>query len=525
MRFFKKTWLIIALLLAFFACRKSTIATWDVDVVFPILKSELNIKNFFGDTIFKTDNNGLLHLAATRTITAIKLDSLISLPDTTIVTNFTIPAISYTLNAGQFIENVFLQPSELTFSVGNGAQLKTVAIRTGKLKVTYSNGLTEPLRLIYTVPNAVKSGQLFTIDDVIPPGNNSLVKEYSMNGFVFNLKTGNLYNTVIQTYSIQNAGAQPVIIPFGAGVTAEISYADIVPEYAEGFFGQNDIEIKADTTKLDIIKSFTATNFMLADANLEFRILNEFGCEFSGNLSDIKSINGNSIIALSTNQLSNLNINRATRSGSQIYPSVRTTSLLANNSNIVPFLSNLPDKLTYKGNITVNPLGNLSGYNDFAYYNTGIKVLADIDIPLKYNANSFKLVSTTKIDFGNVTQLDNVNYGQFIISALNGYPFSAKLQAFILDKNGIILDSLFVNGLNTIAGGSVNNLNEVIASSSTKINVPLTQEKIQHLKSAEQVRIETVFIMPPNPPEIKILENYLIDLNLVAELNYTAKRK
>lgn len=515
----------MTLLLVIYACRKSTVASWDVDVVIPVVNGQLNIKNFFGDSIFKTDNTGLLNLAVTRTITAIKMDSLVRLPDTTIVTNFTIPAISYSLLPGEYVPSGLLQPSDLTFSVSNGAEIEYIYIRSGKLKVTYSNGLTQPLKLSYFVPNANKNGQIFTIQDSIPPGTNSLVKEYDMSGYSFNLMTGALYNTIKQTYSLQNVGTSSVNIPFGAGVKAEISYSKIIPEYVEGYFGKHDIDIAADTSRLDIIKSFGATNFQLSDASLVFKILNEFGCEFTGNLFNIKSINGSSVVALNTTQLSNLNINSATKAGQLIYPSVRTTSLLSGNSNIVPFLSNLPDKLTYQGNIKVNPLGNLSGYNDFAFYNTGIKVLADINIPMRFKADQFKLTSNTKIDFANVTQLDNVNYGEFVISALNGYPFSAKLQAYLLDENGTVIDSLFVNGSNVLSRGNLDNQNVVVSSSSTTLRIPLDERKIESLKKSDQIRLETYFIMPPNPPDIKIYENYKIDIGIVAELNYRAKRK
>src|SRR6185369_5406780 len=160
----------------------------------------------------------------------------------------------------------------------------------------------------------------------------------------------------------------------------------------------SDIDVPLDTARLDIIKTFTASNFALSEGSFNFKVLNEFGCEFTGTFSNIKSINGSSVFPLTTNQLANLNINGSTRAGNTIFPSIKTISLTGTNSNILNFLSNLPDKLSYQGNIRVNPNGNW-GFSDYAYYNTGIKVLADINIPLKFTANYFKLASTTKIDF------------------------------------------------------------------------------------------------------------------------------
>lgn len=531
MRFFKKAACFLIGILVFISCRKSNVASWDVDLVLPVVSSELNIKNFLGDSIFKADNTGLLNLTVTRTLTAIKLDSLIKLPDTTIVNSFTLPVFNATLQPGDVLPTT--PPTPLTFSVGNGAALKRIDVRTGSITVTFSNTTNQPLDIVYQLPGTLKYGQKFTISETVPapvaPATSGvLVKSYDLSGYSFNLTgTGVNYNTLLQTYtvSVSPSAPGPATLTFGQGAKTQISYKDLIPDYVEGYFGQQDITIPLDTTRLNILKSFDANNFMLSDASFIFRIMNEFGAEFSSSLSNIKSINGPSVVPLSTQQLSNININRASKSGNTVFPSVKTVSLVTGNSNIVSFLSNLPDRLTYQGNVKVNPLGNLSGYNDFAFYGTGINVLADINIPLRFRANYFKLVSHTKIDFSNVKQLDNVNYGRFIISASNGYPFSSKLQAYLLDENDAVIDSLLINGSNTISGGQLNNQNRVVLPSKSSIEMPLDKDIINNLKRSKNIRIESYFIMPPSPPDVTIYENYVFDINITAELNYRVERK
>jgi hypothetical protein len=497
-------------------------------MVFPVVTSQLNIKNFLSDSIFKSDNTGLLSLNVTRTLTALKLDSLIRLPDTTIVSTFTLPCVfGCTIAPGQAL--TFFPPAELTFSVNNGVALKTADIRSGLLTVEFSNDLDQPLDLIYKIPSATSNGNAFVISEVIPPGINSLKKTYDLSGYNLNLTglSGSIYNTIVQTYTVivDPSATNSVVVQFGKGAKIKVNYSKIVPNYVAGYFGQQNVSIPLDTTKLDLIKSFQASNFLLSSATLNFKILNEFGAEFSGNLSNIKSINGSTVVPLNTTQLSNININRASKVGTTIYPSVKTISLTNANSNIAAFLSNLPQKLTFQGAVNVNPLGNLSGYNDFAFYNTGIKVLADIDIPLRFNADYFKLVSNTKINFTNVKQLDNVNFGKFIITASNGYPFSAKLQAYMLDEGGTVIDSLLIPGGNVIQRGQIDNQNIVTSPVKSSVEIAVNSAKIENLKKCKSIRIETFFMMPPNPPDIKIYENYLFDVNIVAELNYKVERK
>ncbi len=532
MNFFKKIGILLLFLIVFGQCRKQTGASWDVDLVLPVVTSQLNIKNFLGDSVFKTDNTGLLDLSVTRTITAIKLDSLIKLPDTNIVKLFPVPPGFYA--PGQSF--TFIPPDNITFNIPNGVALKTADIRTGLLTVKFTNDLDGPIDIIYNIPSATKYGLPLVISEIVPGAttvapvaSGTLVKTYDLAGYNLNLTglNGTTYNSIVEAYTISvdpsnTLGLSPAL---GKFAKIEITYAKVIPQYVEGYFGQQSVAVPFDTTKLDLIKNFQASNFMLSSATCNFNILNEFGCEFSANLSNIKSINSPTIIPLNTTQLSNMNINSASKVGATIFPSVKTISLTNINSNIVPFLSNLPNKLTFQGNINVNPNGNLSGYHDFAFYNTGIKVLADINIPFKFTANYFKLISNTKVDFANVTSLDKVNGGKFIISANNGYPFATKIQAYLLDENNVKIDSLFTTGANTIAGGILDNQNVVIAQTASSIEMPIDAAKIQNLKKSKSIRIETSLIMPTNPPPIKIYEKYTIDVNIVAELNVRAERK
>lgn len=527
MGFLRKFCILTIVLFAFSACRKPTAANWDVDVVFPVVKSSLNIKNFLGDSIFLPDNTGLLSLNVTREITAIKLDSLLQLPDTTIVNTFTVPAVfPTTLTPGQAL--TFFPPSELNFNISNGVALKTLDIRSGLLTVKFTNDLTEPLDLLYIIPNAKKNGQQLTIFETVPPNNVPLIKTYDLAGYNLNMRglNGLSYNTISQAYTVSvNPNANPVQVTYGKGAKANLTYSKIIPEYVEGYFGQQTITLPLDTARFDIFSNLQASNFMLNSATLNFKILNEFGAEFTSRLSNIKSINSakSTNVSLTNGLLSNININRASKVGATIYSSIKNVSLTTTNSNIVPFLSNLPNKLTYQGSISVNPLGNLSGYNDFAFYNTGIKVLADVNIPLRFNADYFKLSSTSAVNFSNVKQLDNVNFGNFVISAVNGYPFRAEIQAYLINAQNQIIDSLFLPGSNFLEKGLVDAQNKVTFPTQSKLNVPVTKDRIENLKKAKTIKLLTYFIMPPNPPDIKLYEDYKFDVNIVAELNYNVK--
>jgi hypothetical protein len=527
MLLFRKIGIFCILFFVFLSCRKPTNANWDVDAVLPVVNSVLNIKNFVNNSIFASDSSGLLHVSINREVVAIKLDSLLKLPDTTLI----VPVVSpfpapIKLGPGQVVPNLN-GPSELTFNISNGIKLKKVDIKTGILNVKFGNDLAQPMDVKYLISTASKNGIPFLISETVPPGTASLIKSYDLSGYNFDMRglLGNEFNTLGQSYTLSiNPKADTVIVNYNQGVHMEIGYTNIAPAYAEGYFGRQIINLPLDTARLGFADNFKASNFLLSDATMDFEIKNEFGVSFSAALSNIKSIStaNNNIVALSTNQLSNLNINAATKAGDTFFPSIKSLSFTTANSNITGFISNLPDKLTYQGTIKMNPVdpGNISGYNDFAFYDTGIRIEANIDIPLRYTADYFELASNAKVDFSNVAQLNKVNYGNFVISATNGFPFSIKLQGYMYDGQNNILDSLFVPGSNVIERGSIDYNNIVTSPTFNKLYVPVTKTKIDNLRKCKTIRIVSRFIMPKNPPEMKILENYELDINIVAELNY-----
>jgi hypothetical protein len=514
------------------SCRKAFETSWDVDIAAPIARSTLNINNFFGDSLFQTDPTGLLHLAFSKKIAGFKLDSLIEIPDTTIIKDFPL-FDNFTVTPGMQVPG-FPQTQDIDFKINNGIELRKAIIKDGHLQITYSNTFTQPLDFELTLPSATKWGIPFQIKETIPPGVNSLPKSYDISGFTV-LLTGmnnNKSNTIPQTVNIKvSPNAQTASTYSTQSIKAEISYKDLLPYYLEGYFGEQQLDLPYDSVSLNISNSLQASNLQINSAFINFKIVNEFGVDVNAQLGNIKSVNtfSNSSITLNASGLSNVNINRASKTSQQsnpVFPSVKTISVNTSNSNLKPFLENLPDYLTYSGKIVINPLGNVSGSNDFAFYNTGVSIYADVDMPLQLQANYFRLINFASIDLSKVNQLDDINSGNIVLQATNGFPFDAVMQGYILDENKTIIDSLFSNPGNKIDRGIIDANYIVTQPVYTKIMIPLTPSKIQNLKKSKSVKFVSQFNLPqPQPPDIKILDNYSLDVVLGIDVNYRARKK
>lgn len=532
MRLFKTVSVIILFLCVFLSsCKKET--SWDIDAAIPIAKSHLNISNFFGDTIFQADSSGLLHIAFSKDLINFTIDTLVKLPDTTVNLGYIVPFTTNLTPGSVIYSNASGTDKEITFDVPNGVALNKAIVKSGYLKIEYQNTYAQPLNFSYVINSATLWGTPLTVNQVVA-GNSHLTKIYSLANYDINLTglSGNQINTLVQTYTIAtDASGQPDVLQAGQGMVINLSFTEIVPEYVQGYFGQQNMSFGPDTTELGLFGNFAPVNLQLTQSAINFRIINEFGIEMSSSINSITSINSNQSSAVTLNagnMLQSINVNRANKTNNPsnpVFPWVKQININSSNSNLNPFLENLPNYLAYSVNATLNPLGNISAGNDFAFFGRGLKVIADIDIPLKLSANNFMLVNYSKIDLTQIKELENLNSCDIILQAINNYPFEARLQGYMIDEYGQTIDSLFLPGNNTLVSAITDVNNVVLSPVNSKLEVTLNKQGIEHLTKCKQIKFVSQFFLPNQPTPITIRDNSYLDLTLHAYVNYTVKNK
>ena len=532
MRFLQKLIIALILLISAVACKKET--SWDVDLAIPLAKSHLNISNFFGDTIFNADPSGLLHIAFSKDLINYTMDSLVNLPDTTLNLGYSFFFVQ-NLNPGVvlYTNAASTTDKEIKFDISNGVELNKSIVRSGALKIEYQNTYAQPLDFNYIINSATLWGNPLTVNQVIP-GNSTFTKIYSLNGYNINLtgETGNKVNTLVQTYTISTdpSGAADVLQP-GQGLIIKLSFVDVVPEYVQGYFGQQDLSFGPDSSSLGLLGNFNPSNLMLTQAAINFRIINEFGIEMSSSINSMKSIKVSppNVVTLNAgNLLQSINVNRASKTNNPsnpVFPWLKQINVNSSNSNLNPFLQNLPNYLGYSIKATLNPLGNISAGNDFAFYGRGLKVIADVDIPLSLSANYFALVNYSKVDLTQLKELNDVNSCDIVMQARNNYPFKAQIQGYLLNDQNQIIDSLFVPGQNILESAITDGSNNVLSYVDSKLVAAFDKTKINNLTQCKQIKFVSYLYLPNQPTPIKINEDSYLDLVVNAYVNYNVRVK
>jgi hypothetical protein len=199
-----------------------------------------------------------------------------------------------------------------------------------------------------------------------------------------------------------------------------------------------------------------------------------------------------------------------------VKPSISNYIIQPSNSNITELINILPDEISYQIDFSVNPNGNVSGGNDFVYYEYGLKSRINMEIPLSMMAERLTLSDTT--DFNTGAGGSRVIEGVLHLIADNGFPFDAEIQMYTLNELNETTDSLFSNTM--ILAASVDANDKVTSTRRTLLEIPVSKAKMEILRVTRRIRIVTRFTTNPGNRHLKIYSDYSVDFKLTGDFTY-----
>ena len=510
-------------LVLFFSCRKELDkAYWDTEILTPVVDASFNISNLLTDSIIHQFADSSLEIVYQKGIYNFDIGNLFVIPDTSIH-NSSFTPISLILHPGEIVP--LPNPPETVYQLP-GVELKLVKVKSGKVIFKVTSRVREITNFVYSIPCATLNGVPFsaTIDVPARIGNTpgSYNQEFDLSGYTINL-TGSKGNKVNTIYTSLKASISPlapdtVLVTPQDNVTIDNIFSDLVPSYVKGYLGQNTIEIPATQTDLSFFERLSG-KIKLEMIKFNLALDNYIGVDARATIKSLKGINTstNTTVTL-TNPTPTININRATENGSIIIPSHANFSLTTDNSNINDLIENLPNKLEYQLKVQMNPLGNVSGSNDFIYTDNLLNGFIDLSVPLSFLASDLTLTSTVNF---NISSGDNRNIkdGVLTVYANNGFPFDAGIKIYTINSMNVITDTLA--GTSTIMQAPVNNQLKVTEKRLTKITIPLTPSQINTLYDTRKAIFKIKFNTAAQPNFIKIYSDYTMDIKVVGDFNYT----
>lgn len=507
------------------SCRKDPAGPkWDVDILAPVLKTSLTIRDLIPDSILAADAQGNVSILHTMELFSLSLDTVLTAPDTSFRYSYALP----------FPGPVQFPPGT-TFNTSNDVTrfdleslaLSKLVVRSGQVDVAITNMMNGDIVGSFSLPGATKNGMPFVSQLILPPGTPSspstLTNSQSLDGYTFDLR-GPAFNATNSLETLLSYSTSPdggsVAISSMDSLLATVSYTGIVPEYALGSFGTQTIDVEPASTELDLFGNITGT-LDLAQVDARIRIINGLGVDAQANIHHVRSFNTRTgqVVDLSAPMVQGMvNIDRATDLGNGFSPAVKNYVLNGGNSNIEQFLENLPDRVDYALDLTINPLGNISNGHDFLYHDSKVIGELEVEIPLRLIATDLTLAKTVEIDLPGSPENHAWRSGILHLFVENGFPFSAGLELAVVNNEDQMLTTLGPGG--TVGPGTMDGSGVVAGPTSSHITFEVAPGQMHMLQETGRLRITAAFNTADQAQHVQLLDDYRMDVQVTVEANW-----
>jgi len=187
------------------------------------------------------------------------------------------------------------------------------------------------------------------------------------------------------------------------------------------------------------------------------------------------------------------------------------------NSNIQNFLLTAPKYLYY----AIQGITNMPAtIPNFITDSSNFSVEALLELPLHGYASFLSLGDTLPFSLGINYPSGSEVYAEsatFVVNAYNGFPIDAALQLSFVDSSGVILDSLFYSGEQSVfEAGSVGPAPALRVTSTrhTVTEVYVDRARLDKLGAATEIIIRGTLTSANNPALVKIYSDYTLELKL-----------
>jgi hypothetical protein len=516
-----KRLIILALMgmaIVYSGCKREESWIWQPKISAPVGNVHITLQKLLGDTLVGVNGNGGLSITLNQTLQTISSPDLIRIPDTSIAKTYNIPFISITLNPGNQLVS---QGDNIVFK--SEAKLTRVLLDKGQLRYKIRNQVDHSIDVVYALPGAKRGGLGFELTGTVPGrsinADGFLSGSIDLSGYELDLRgpglngCNTLWATLLAT--ITNTGGSVLVTPQDS-LVIEMSFENMVPYYAKGYFGQTIIDQNQETS-LDVFKIIRSGSIEWSDAQLDLELINPMGSDFQVTLSNLKANNtktGEEIALVHPMIGAPIQITRAQEH--PLEPKIKRYHFTQSNSNLLQLINTMPDRLRYTSKFELNPLGNISNGQDFVHTNDLPRINLKGVLPLRFSAQNLRLTDTLNLSPPQPGEQSKPLKGTLYLTYKNAFPFSIHLTGIALDDQGKALGPLFENI--SIPSGNGNGGEGVVTPSEGRIPIALTEQTLQWFYAGKKLIAEGI-LHTPQPPAFRSIDaSAFLDLWLQADV-------
>lgn len=376
-----------------------------------------------------------------------------------------------------------------------GVLIRQADILSGTISFYLQNSTPDTITGYFEAPELTLLGMPFQLPFVIPPGGTFIAGTIPLNGYHLELNN-NMITFKYFAYRPDGVRIKMPDIPIAATMALEFSYV-------EGKWGFQWYKLTRDTIEIDINQSELQGDLKIKSPKVTMRISNSWGFPVRGQVKYLSFIGQNDEeIPLISNgvfehdSFDYKDFNYPSWAAGEVGQTKFTDITLdESNSNIADIFNSQPKRLIYEvdgiSNAQYDP--NLIG---FITDESVIKLQLRVELVLEGSVKNFGAEQTMNLDFGEFGSLDSADIEavEFKLVTENGAPISSDMQIYFRDEALNNIDSLFLDGPQTvIRSAPVNNDGVAVGTTRTEEFIPMSAERFDRIRLAKDAYLKAYF--------------------------------
>ncbi len=353
---------------------------------------------------------------------------------------------------------------DLAFSAPAGVRLTELGLSQGQLNYSITSAVPEPLSILLQFPSGTINGQLIQQTVSLNP-NQPATGSISFQGAQLFLGSNptHPYNELPIRYAATlNSTGQLVTLDSASGVAMNFSFANVEFGHALGFFGQQNVNIPADTLSLDLdFVNRLGGSVVFAEPKVQLAVTNSLGLPITLdlNVASTDAQGGSHPLGIPPTLLPYPQT--ATQFGQTVQD---TLTFDKNNTNIVDFLTLPKQQFTYGGQVRVNADTLATGTENFVTGTSAISADVLMELPFYFSAQGLGL--TDSVDLGtSLNALDTaVQSVALRLETTTTLPLNATLALTLFDDLGQVV---YTGQLPLLASGALDAATGLVTAPTT----------------------------------------------------------
>jgi len=367
----------------------------------------------------------------------------------------------------------------------------------------FNSQFDEPVQVTLTIPKMEKDGQVFEQVYNLAPGDVFVSPKVSFLDWTL---TSDLSEIEVK-YDARLSNGERVKLDYAA-----IAVDFLLFKYAEAFFGSQLFDIQGDFITLGVFDNWLSGGVSFVDPKVRILVDNSFGFPTRSRVNMLDLVTADGRVLPLESEFINSGINFGYPSFDEVGTVITTDFAFdKTNSNIQELFKERIVQVIYDVDALAFPDNNPEEFG-FVTNESFFRVRVEVELPMQGTINDLQLYQEYELDELDIDFAEEVEL-KTITS--NTFPVDINLQAYFLNLDGVILDSLYEDGPTSLesselAGDPINT--EIVEF------IPIKGERLEKIKSARKVGLQIGLSNPESEMPFWILADQRVALRMGAKV-------